>query len=395
MSRAWPTWQPGGELRAEDLLGLEDYLLSRHLFNGNDWGVDKIAQDSVVITVEENTATVTVNAVRGLTRGGQPVIVESSIPQTFDIKLASNNTLDVDVALQINEPTVESKSEMPIENGRVRHLDSKITLHVESDCNAEQRQSLQVRKNGLYLGSYRWKSGETWLRKKPRVRSLVALEDFPDWREWTQPLVCELGKLVVQHSRPHTEVAAQMASQQLLLALHRWKHLTVSEWTHLANILHWAETFQPHGWESQAFKDTDRINTHDWQGEDLPKNIIALIHGLLEQGSALGPELLEGKDYDYKKIRGKNVIFKLANSLQGSYLRLGLSTLNGVGEGRLPQLTQPDNEGFTPQVGKKVGDTHSDGYMYDKFKVNVDFEFVVKNLTAKDASEIKLYKPIT
>jgi len=402
----WPLWQSGRELGAEHLLGLEDFLLSRHHFEGSDWGVEKMALNSVQIIVDEkdvrvNKIHVTVNEISGLTPSGRPVIVDPDHPikqQTLDFKLSSKDSLNV--VLRFND-RLDKANTSPVgtKDSRTLPLDSKISIHAELDSTLQHRQSLQTKANSLFLGTYAYerndKGGETRLIHKPRVRSLGVLENFlgrKEWKEWTQSLVTELAALLAQHSRLNTTAAAHLSSQQLLLALYRWKQLSVVEWTQLADILRWAAQLQPQDWQSHAYDNTESTNTDDWQGDDLPKNIIALLQGLLEQKTGLGDPLIKGVDYEYTQIRGGDIIIKLSSMLKGRYLCLGISTLCGTDAANLPQLTQPDNHDFTPWEGKKTGKKPNDGYWFHEIKVDPQFEYVVKNIAANDKSEVKLYK---
>src|SRR5947209_4811692 len=72
----WPSWHPDQELKADHLLGLEDYLLTRVLMvDEGAWGIDSFEDYKQSLKVEESASGLTIKArlLRGVTTRGEHV----------------------------------------------------------------------------------------------------------------------------------------------------------------------------------------------------------------------------------------------------------------------------------------------------------------------------------
>ena len=77
----WPAWYPGKSLAAKDLINLEDYVLSRSSVCDAGHGI--VDFDFFSISAErltEDSFSVMLSELKGITPSGQPVIVGSAGP---------------------------------------------------------------------------------------------------------------------------------------------------------------------------------------------------------------------------------------------------------------------------------------------------------------------------
>src|SRR5262245_20857991 len=77
LDRQWPSWHPNEELKADQLLGLEDFLLARAVLADEEaHGVDLFdwRSDLQIAWFEDGLQT-SVKRLRGVTPAGEPVCV--------------------------------------------------------------------------------------------------------------------------------------------------------------------------------------------------------------------------------------------------------------------------------------------------------------------------------
>ncbi|MBK7674246.1 MAG: hypothetical protein IPJ27_05470 [Candidatus Accumulibacter sp.] len=155
LDREWPSWHPRQELKADQLLGLEDYLLARaKLIDEEAYGVDHFNwRAGLAIEKSEGEEGLYRVSVSGLLRGVTPAgdLVEvrgetqlSGLTPTLNLQRRD----DLDLWIEVNPRRVAEEDGPP-----------KFVLHAEWQA-AENREggseSLTLQKGGhwLYLGRY-------------------------------------------------------------------------------------------------------------------------------------------------------------------------------------------------------------------------------------------------
>src|SRR5687767_9082691 len=117
MLRSWPNWQPGQELRADHLIGLEHYLLTRSAFiDAALPGLERFDQDaSISVSAAGSALEVSMGALRGLTPGGQPVVLEAEERLTAGLTREDDPSVGFDAAIEVNPRDVEPKFVLRLE----------------------------------------------------------------------------------------------------------------------------------------------------------------------------------------------------------------------------------------------------------------------------------------
>jgi hypothetical protein len=186
MKDVWPSWHPGRILRAEELRGLEDYLLWRSRFIEDVHGVDDFNIENLSLLTQDGVEKVSVKgALKGITPKGQPVVLTVQEKLEANIPAASAQTLMLDIYVRVNDADdATSKSEFP---------PPKLTLRIDEISDNRFELAPDPDPDRLFLGRYSWIgpkiSRVPQLIKRPPVTRLAAIEPLDrNWQQWTKPL---------------------------------------------------------------------------------------------------------------------------------------------------------------------------------------------------------------
>ncbi|MFN7916977.1 MAG: hypothetical protein U0Q55_16660 [Vicinamibacterales bacterium] len=288
VDRPWPEWHPQKELRAQDLLGLEDFLLAR-CASADDgaFGVESLNLKTSFTTEPMNASCrLAVCRLKGVTPAGEPVWLRTE--EMLDIVVAlpvdprrpaADRVTILDLWVDVN-PRREGdgdKTDMP----------PKLRLRgvTREDAAAPQPPSLDPDQvHSLYLGRYVLSSqGGLDLALRPPVRHLGAIEPHnAKWTEWVQPLRTRLNDLLLQ---AEAAVDAGGATSSVLHAalsrlLFEWPALTIPRLARELRYVKWLEQrlSQP---GSEAAADARSALKQppltDAPGHDLPVRLAALL----------------------------------------------------------------------------------------------------------------------
>jgi hypothetical protein len=99
----WPHWYPGKPLTAQDLLGLENYLLARTAVVDCGYGIVDFDFYSIGIKPGDGTHSgISVSSLKGITPGGLPVIVgegDDSLEATTDLRIDAGARLNLSITV--------------------------------------------------------------------------------------------------------------------------------------------------------------------------------------------------------------------------------------------------------------------------------------------------------
>jgi hypothetical protein len=186
--REWPAWHPNSEVRAQHLLGLEDFLLARAgLADEDAHGVEDLDwRTGVAFEDTGESLVVRVKGLRGVTPAGEPVDVPPDPPLAAavpgDRGRSSEAVVDLWVEVNVRRPASED-AEAPDPPKLALRVDS-VTLDVSHPLSPGEAHS-------LYLGRYRWlyRGKEHELVHRPLVRRLGSFAPHDAaWDAWVQPL---------------------------------------------------------------------------------------------------------------------------------------------------------------------------------------------------------------
>lgn len=248
LDRKWPAWHPEQELKAEQLLGLEDYLVARTalFIDDNAHGVDLFNwRQNVTLDVANDGVRVGVSRLQGITPAGEPVCLTSSevlsavVPLVVESgsvgappTISHNHVLDLWII--VNPAAVKTADVFATDEDV---LPVKLALHVELVLkNETEAINPAGQHHHLYLGRYRWivAGGGGRLAHDmvhpPFVRRFGALEPRDEaWSQWVSPLRTRVEALVnqiVQAPVPSTVVAVLLSSELVRLAF-EWVALPI------------------------------------------------------------------------------------------------------------------------------------------------------------------------
>ena len=259
----WPAWYPGLELGAVHLLGLEDYLLERSRIGEPLAGVAALDTGSLRVTSHEGAWSVRLPAVRGVTRGGQPVRVRPEDKIEGELPEVGTDGR-VDVWVGVNPP------------GSTR---DKLSLLLETADAAPTSWENEYDER-LYLGRYRLEEARLALAERPLPLTLAALRPHDEaWQRWTAPIAERVHAALARTAvRVATEPRAIPAYSELALLAADWPLEPVARLAHrlarVNGLLEWCGSPQQEapvalmvpGWSDEAIP-----------GDDLPALLADLI----------------------------------------------------------------------------------------------------------------------
>lgn len=211
-SETWPGWYPGKPLKAQDLLGLEDFLLARSRLSLDYTGVFSFDYRTGLTSSCEGDWLITVQNVSGFTEAGQPVEISHSGLQ-FRVPLDYDPSIDLDLSVVVNPK--------PLREVKLALLATK----------AEGSIAESLSDDTLDLGRYRWLSHDRpLLVRRPWVVTLLSIRPFDnELRSWLLPWKNELKILM---SELEVNLASTEHAAYRRAALVRAAELSVS-WPYL------------------------------------------------------------------------------------------------------------------------------------------------------------------
>jgi hypothetical protein len=284
--KTWPVWKRGNVLKAEHLLGAEDYLLARWALAADPApGVDQFhPTEGVAVAVAPGKLVVTLSAVSGLTTGGQPVVVEPSDPLPGEI------------------PIAEARAEVLFDLAVAVNAEGAATKLALRAAVVDQGSPIARGKSELFLGRFRWVKAGGWrLTRRPMVRRLSALPDAAgwhdqSWREWVAPVQKALDQLFGRVTQPGvlTTPAAVALYARFHEVAYDWPRVTVPELVHSLRYLGWlADRIRRPAEPVPALRDLPLFPTEEPCGDDLPTRLAA----------ELGPAMIDGPDQGNRQLQ--------------------------------------------------------------------------------------------
>jgi len=294
--RPWPAWHPLTEVKADHLLGLEDYLLARTaLADEHAHGVDLFNwASSVVFESASPLLTVRISRLRGATPVGEPIYLRSDEPLAATLELKPEprrpgqatappaREAILDLWVEVNRRAGEagaSKDSLP----------AKFVLVVEQVMVGPHEPLMPAavsNEHRLYLGRYRWDAANAAeLIHRPLVRRLGALEPHDDaWREWVRPLHASIEALLAQALRSAS--SGSPASAVLVNALSRlafeWPAMVIPRLARGLRYVAWLCARQSNSRASEVgasedLRSLDEFPLDKLSGEALPQELARLL----------------------------------------------------------------------------------------------------------------------
>jgi len=334
--KRWPTWYPGKPLTAQDLIGLEEYLLSRSSIHHHGYGV--VDFDYYSISVKQTTAasfSVVVSELRGITPSGQPVIVSAgvnSIECVTDISLADG--VHVDLAVRVNP---DFSRELPTGTDH-RKLSLQCRRRAKPDRPAEESQ--------LDLGGYVWnaKLGSPELWRRPEVYSLTALKPLDvAWRQWVTPLQSAIHDVSEELSKtslspltmPGNRLAALTEISRLSVS---FEYLPIEELAFRIKLLKALVASESRN--EGSILDLS-VKSSETRGDDLPASLGRLLRSAELDQITIGLRLREHEDFVLTQS-ADGAVFQFKRDLSPGIIELrlrGASGTNTLGVSRNESLS--------------------------------------------------------
>ena len=267
----WPAWHAGNQLHADDLLALEDYLLTRvHLAEDGAAGVDGVANwtESIRQELVEGKRILKVGGVEGVTPAGQPVHLSAEDPlicPSWDGDELNPGDL-FDLGIRVNSREKDA---------------AKLTLIARPMQSTSERADIPsdfYNANTLYLGRYRIPRTEQavplTMEYKPRPRRFCGFGPVgdPAWRGWVNPLADRLENLL-----RGVEGSASPVSVELARLAWEWPLITVPALTRRLRMVHWLVARQEKPGLAPDFAAALDPADNALDGNDLPAALARLL----------------------------------------------------------------------------------------------------------------------
>ena len=229
METLWPAWHPGDILRAEDLLGLEDYLLTRSGIAQKIAGVESLDADSIRLAAEDGRLHFSVGGVRGVTPHGQPVVLTEGSGLRYKLGGADGARF-FDLSVRVN-----------VRGNAQGDRPRKLTLSVGPL--GEEDAPYGGGPEELYLGRYSWDdaAGRVGLVARPAVTHLGAIGGTEGWEQWTAPIRDRLSGLIARLEGSGKEATHRQLSA-LALAYRvgfGWPHMPIGRLSFNLQAIKW------------------------------------------------------------------------------------------------------------------------------------------------------------
>ncbi len=189
---SWPRWLPGQELKASDLLGLEDYLLARsRILDEGAHGIESFDWENGMRVTEQNGARfLEIGKVSGVTPAGEPIVCE---PSQLRALLQNVPEHDIWISVSAGEGTGEEREAHTDRGEKPSSTPSKMSLVLVAAPTRDV--SPFEHPHRLYLGRYAFPQSQgsdpcaKLIKAEPFVRRLGGLEPWDkDWQGWVKPL---------------------------------------------------------------------------------------------------------------------------------------------------------------------------------------------------------------
>jgi hypothetical protein len=283
----WPSWHPDQELKAEHLLALEDYLLTRiFILEEGAYGIESLDDWKQSIQIEESggVLTVKVGQLRGITQDGAHVWLwnpKEWLETSLDASGEDNTDLDLWIVV----------------NSRIKDA-PKLTLRAEVANHAQAVKSGDP-PGDLYLGRYRFgyrsakQSIEIVHRPMPRKLSGFGRADDEDWQKWVEPLIARLEALAREISgQRDTSPSSLAVAVELSRLSFEWPTLLIPV---LARRLRMVDWLRNRSRNPRLGRDMAAVIApfplHELTGDTVPGRLAQLIPIYAHETSSVGLSL--------------------------------------------------------------------------------------------------------
>jgi hypothetical protein len=296
--RRWPAWHPQHELGANDLLGLEQYLLARgNLAEEDACGVSMLSwPHSLQMTWAADHLAITAGRLKGVTPAGDPVVVEAALSTRlggFDNQtVEALRQAEIDIWVDVNarattaddgvEATSHGDAPLKPDGTPERPLPEKLQLSAAFATGKARIRPLrrkdpaEARPHSLYLGRYRC-ADQLELVDPPFVRCLGALEPrntSEAWKTWIEPFRERLDTLAAQVLGASGE---SLMAQELLRVGFEWPALPIPALARRLAFIKWLDDRRG-GLPAPDFAAALRpLDCSDLTGADLPRALADLL----------------------------------------------------------------------------------------------------------------------
>ena len=287
--KSWPSWHPGQELKAEHLIGLEDFLLARSSIAETFWHGLEFFEVGTSLRARNEGGTLFVEAswLRGVTPGGHPVVLGHDDKLSGTVSLGGANSVVIDAAIVVNPR--EQSEKLVFEVGRAPEWNEEAKPGVRNPSKLE-------------LGRFRWLSdGSLEMLRRPMVRRFDALRPLDHaWRHWVEPLSSAIGVLVkdLEREKPPFTLWVISLSVELQRLSFEWPSIPIGEVLRRLRLVNWLRILpkeRPASIDSldqeSAFFEDEELN-----GDELPERLAGLLgakvprRGRMDADQALNPD---------------------------------------------------------------------------------------------------------
>jgi hypothetical protein len=272
--KSWPAWRPGMELKAEHLLGLEDFLLARsNLLEERAHGLDFFDRESsLAVRTDGETTQVEATTLRGVTPGGHPVMLDPEERILAALPEGEPGTPPVfDASIELNHPDFPGKL--------------ALLLAPASEGGAPP----EAKSRRLDLGRFRLDpGGALQLVRRPPVRRLEAIRPMDEaWQSWVRPFASRLEALLKELE--HEGMSDKLPMFTLAVEAHRlafeWPSLSVPALVRRLHLMSWLRTpAQDRAPLADYLGAAARFVDEAVSGEELPERLAEFLAAYEEKG---------------------------------------------------------------------------------------------------------------
>lgn len=329
----WPAWYPGKLLSADDLLGLEDYLLARSNVTQRATGVESMGTDSVRPAVREGRLRLSVGDLRGITPRGQPVVLDGDAVLCDAGGERDARLFDISVCVNARGSS---------------HGDGPRKLTPSVNAVAGEDEPFAGGFEELYLGRYSWdaEAGRVALVSRPAVTHLGALKGTEGWEQWTAPVRDRLSGLVAR-----LEGGAKEATPRQSAALgltyrvgFGWPHMPIDRLSFNLQAIRWLLVDTD---PAVAGCDALLFPPESCDSEGLPMWLAS--HVDQARSDFPGHDLRPDRDVAVEFEPGNKVVYTFLQGLRPGRLELHMRRQGSGGDARARELWwKLDDEGGQP-----------------------------------------------
>ncbi len=281
--QTWPNWQPGMELGAEHLVGLESFLLCRsEIAEGGCRGVEDFDLGSSILVrrVDAMTLEFEVSHLRGVTPGSQPVMLRGEDRLAKKVSLPEEGEGCFDLGIELNVPGSPEKMMLRV-----------VARGAETDSEAPLPDGL------LDLGGFRLDAdGLLELVRRPPLRRLDALKPLDHrWREWVEPLRAAIESLAAKLEEERLTLPMIGLAVELNRLSFQWPSLAIGELFRRLHLVNWLRLPpKDRGHVAEALPDVRSFLEMGLPSDDLPLSLMGILEVELESSvTTAGPQRLK------------------------------------------------------------------------------------------------------